>query len=87
MAPRVGLEPTTYRLTAECSTVELPWNVPFLREPIFILTQRLFFVNENCMFIWLSFYQLLSQSKLRKLTSRQVGQDVRHLLLLLRFHV
>jgi len=39
------------------------------------------------MFIWLSFYQLLSQSKLRKLTSRQVGQDVRHLLLLLRFHV
>lgn len=26
MAPRVGLEPTTYRLTAECSTIELPWN-------------------------------------------------------------
>ena len=24
MAPRVGLEPTTYRLTAECSTIELP---------------------------------------------------------------
>ena len=27
MAPRVGFEPTTYRLTAECSTVELPWNI------------------------------------------------------------
>ena len=23
LAPRVGLEPTTYRLTAECSTIEL----------------------------------------------------------------
>ena len=27
MAPRVGFEPTAYRLTAECSTVELPWNI------------------------------------------------------------
>ena len=27
MAPRVGLEPTTYRLTAGCSTIELPRNV------------------------------------------------------------
>ena len=26
MAPRVGLEPTTFRLTAERSTVELPGN-------------------------------------------------------------
>ena len=26
LAPGVGLEPTTYRLTAECSTIELPWN-------------------------------------------------------------
>ena len=26
MAPRVGLEPTAYRLTAKCSTIELPWN-------------------------------------------------------------
>ena len=26
LAPRVGLEPTAYRLTAECSTIELPWN-------------------------------------------------------------
>ena len=24
LAPRVGLEPTAYRLTAECSTLELP---------------------------------------------------------------
>ena len=26
LAPRVGLEPTTYRLTAGCSTIELPRN-------------------------------------------------------------
>ena len=28
MAPRVGLEPTTLRLTAGCSTIELPGNFP-----------------------------------------------------------
>ena len=27
MAPRRGLEPPTYRLTAECSTIELSRNV------------------------------------------------------------
>ena len=27
MAPRVGLETTTLRLTAECSAIELPRNV------------------------------------------------------------
>ena len=27
MAPREGFEPSAYRLTAECSTVELPWNI------------------------------------------------------------
>ena len=26
LAPRVGLEPTTARLTAACSTIELPRN-------------------------------------------------------------
>lgn len=26
LAPRVGFEPTTYRLTVECSTAELPGN-------------------------------------------------------------
>ena len=26
MAPEVGLEPTTFRLTAERSTIELLWN-------------------------------------------------------------
>ena len=30
LAPRVGLEPTTLRLTAECSTIELPRNRPTL---------------------------------------------------------
>ena len=27
MAPRAGLEPTTYRLTAGCSTIELSRNI------------------------------------------------------------
>ena len=27
LAPKVGLEPTTYRLTAGCSAVELLWNI------------------------------------------------------------
>ena len=30
-APRVGLEPTTTRLTAECSTIELSRNNQMLR--------------------------------------------------------
>ena len=28
LAPRVGFEPTTLRLTAGCSAVELPRNLP-----------------------------------------------------------
>jgi hypothetical protein len=28
----VGLEPTAYRLTAECSTIELPWNILLLSQ-------------------------------------------------------
>ena len=27
MAGKVGLEPTTYQLTADCSTIELPANI------------------------------------------------------------
>ena len=27
MAPWRGFEPPTYRLTAECSTIELPWKM------------------------------------------------------------
>ena len=30
MAPRVGLEPTTYRLTADCSTIELSRRILML---------------------------------------------------------
>jgi hypothetical protein len=30
MAPRVGFEPTTRRLTVACSTTELPRNMPVL---------------------------------------------------------
>ncbi len=32
MAPEVGLEPTTDRLTADCSTIELLWNSASLSE-------------------------------------------------------
>ena len=32
LAPRVGLEPTAYRLTAGCSTIELPRNNQFIRQ-------------------------------------------------------
>ena len=32
MAPRVGLEPTTLRLTAECSAIELPRNVRLISD-------------------------------------------------------
>ena len=32
MAPWVGIEPTTKRLTVACSTAELPRNVFFFRE-------------------------------------------------------
>ena len=28
LAPQVGFEPTTYRLTADCSTAELLRNIP-----------------------------------------------------------
>ena len=35
MAPAVGLEPTTDRLTADCSTTELRWN----NEIVFITTK------------------------------------------------
>ena len=35
MAPQVGLEPTTLRLTAECSTTELLRNIKKLATPYF----------------------------------------------------
>lgn len=35
LAPRVGLEPTTLRLTAACSTIELSRNAISLLFPIF----------------------------------------------------
>ena len=43
-APRVGLEPTTLRLTAECSTIELSRNIFY---PAF---QQVFFILEGYTF-------------------------------------
>ena len=37
MAPRVGLEPTAYRLTAGCSTIELPRNIRFYLSGTFVI--------------------------------------------------
>lgn len=38
LAPRVGFEPTTLRLTAGCSAVELPRNIAFRT---FTLTRKI----------------------------------------------
>ena len=49
MAPAVGLEPTTDRLTADCSTTELRWNSGYLFTPkknknqVFFCINRIFF--------------------------------------------
>ena len=49
MAPAVGLEPTTNRLTADCSTTELRWNSGHLFTPkknknqVFFCINRIFF--------------------------------------------
>ena len=32
MAPEEGLEPSTHRLTADCSTIELLWNTEMSRD-------------------------------------------------------
>ena len=40
MAPEVGLEPTTTRLTAACSTIELLWNSKRRRETKRQLAER-----------------------------------------------
>ena len=38
MAPRVGLEPTAYRLTAGCSTIELSRNACYQQPLLFVTT-------------------------------------------------
>ena len=45
-APQVGLEPTTLRLTAECSAIELLRNIASV-----IITARSFFRNGNYMLL------------------------------------
>ena len=43
MAPAVGLEPTTDRLTADCSTTELRWNNEHLSIPKKLKKQVFFY--------------------------------------------
>ena len=45
MAPAVGLEPTTDRLTADCSTTELRWNNDVLFTSKKYKLQVFFFIN------------------------------------------
>ncbi len=45
LAPQVGFEPTTYRLTAGCSTTELLRNVTFCSEHFYIVAT--FFLSVN----------------------------------------
>ncbi len=45
MAPAVGLEPTTDRLTADCSTTELRWNNDNLFTPKKNKKQVFFYIN------------------------------------------
>ena len=58
MAPAVGLEPTTDRLTADCSTTELRWNNkhclhPFLKKCKYFFHFFYFFYNNLFLFIFL----------------------------------
>src|SRR5450756_269097 len=56
LAPQVGFEPTTYRLTADCSTVELLWNV----RNTFILADDTTLVNGVEMSFLTEFFRPLS---------------------------
>ncbi len=49
MAPAVGLEPTTDRLTADCSTTELRWNNDDLFTPK-IRKNQVFFLHKQYFF-------------------------------------
>ena len=54
LAPRVGFEPTALRLTAECSTIELPGNGATRYA---IIIYKLFISNRN--FLKISWKELL----------------------------
>ena len=47
MAPPVGLEPTTLRLTAECSTAELRRNIKCKHQPIFPVRRQTSIFGRN----------------------------------------
>ena len=57
LAPRVGLEPTAYRLTAGCSTIELPRITSFI---ISTTSMIIDYVMLFCQYIFYNFYRLES---------------------------
>ena len=61
MAPAVGLEPTTDRLTADCSTTELRWN----NEIVFITTKTKLQVLFLKKIIFLSFYVKIQKAPIK----------------------
>src|SRR5690554_2309996 len=47
MAPQVGFEPTTDRLTADCSTTELLWNMYIVAIKCMYELQRRYIIYHN----------------------------------------
>ena len=64
MAPQVGFEPTTDRLTADCSTTELPRNIFYYYKTRLIM-QLLIKINLICSYNYKNIIlQFLSFAKL-----------------------
>ncbi len=60
MAPRVGLEPTAYRLTAGCSTIELPRNTMLLSLTTTLVIIRMFKQKVKNFFIFFNYANKLT---------------------------
>ena len=72
LAPRVGLEPTAYRLTAECSTIELPRNITTLMSGVRFLKFDYFFI------VLLSFFSICvfaQKPKMKNVDKLEVGME------------
>ena len=75
LAPRVGLEPTAYRLTAECSTIELPRNITTPKSGVRFLKFDYFFF-ENLMFSMsdASNEEILNSLSLKKISEVRLSE-------------
>ena len=75
LAPRVGLEPTAYRLTAECSTIELPRIITTPKSGVRFLKFDYFFF-ENLMFSMsdASNEEILNSLSLKKISEVRLSE-------------